>query len=56
MSLKITFIQIHHILHIINHYTHIEVYFAGPREHCPQVRQLVIKAIDHSTDEDAYEA
>ena len=50
MSLKITFIR-HHILHIINRYTHIEVYFAGPREHCPQVRQLVIKAIDHSTDE-----
>ena len=49
MSLKITFIR-HHILHIINRYTHIEVYFTGPPEHCPQVRQLVIEAIDHSTD------
>ena len=49
MSLKITFIQ-QHILHIINRYTHIEVYFAGPPEHCPQVRQLVIEAIDHSTE------
>ena len=49
MSLKITFIQ-HHILHIINRYTHIEVYFTGPPEHCPQVRQLVIEAIDHSTE------
>ena len=35
MSLKITFIQ-QHILHIINRYTHIEVYFTGPPEHCPQ--------------------
>ena len=49
MSLKITFIQ-QHILHIINRYTHIEVYFAGPPEHCPQVRQLVIEAIDRSTE------
>ena len=49
MSLKITFLD-SHILHIINRYTHIEVYFAGPLVHCPQVRQLVIKAIDHSTE------
>ena len=49
MSLKITFIQ-QHILHIINRYTHIEVYFAGPLEHCPQVCQLVIEAIDHSAE------
>ena len=49
MSLKITFIR-HHILHIINRYTHIEVYFAGPPEHCPQVRQLVIEAIDRSAE------
>ena len=48
MSLKITFSD-SHILHIINRYTHIEVYFAGPPEHCPQVRQLVIEAIDCST-------
>ena len=49
MSLKITFKQ-QHILHIINRHTHIEVYFAGPPEHCPQVRQLVIEAIDRSTE------
>ena len=49
MSLKITFSD-SHILHIINRYTHIEVYFTGPPEHCPQVRQLVIEAIDHSTE------
>ena len=49
MSLKITFSD-SHILHIINRYTHIEVYFAGPPEHCPQVRQLVIEAIDRSTE------
>ena len=49
MSLKITFIQ-QHILHIINRYTHIEVYFTGPPEHCPQVHQLVIEAIDRSTE------
>ena len=49
MSLKITFLD-SHILHIINRYTHIEVYFAGPPEHCLQVRQLVIEAIDRSTE------
>ena len=49
MSLKITFSD-SHILHIINCYTHIEVYFTGPPEHCPQVRQLVIEAIDCSTE------
>ena len=49
MSLKITFSD-SHILHIINRYTHIEVYFAGPPGHCPQVRQLVIEAIDCSTE------
>ena len=49
MSLKITFSD-SHILHIINRYTHIEVYFTGPPEHCPQVRQLVIEAIDRSTE------
>ena len=50
MSLKITFVQIQHILHIINHYTHIEVYFTGPPKHCPQVHQLIIEAIDRSTE------
>ena len=50
MSLTITITHQLHILHIINRYAHIEVYFAGPPEHCPQVRQLVIKAIDCSTE------
>ena len=49
MSLKITFVQ-QHTLHIINRYTHIEVYFTGPSKHCPQVRQLVTEAIKSSTD------
>ena len=49
MSLKITFVQ-QHTLHIINRYTHIEVYFTGPPKHCTQVRQLVIEAIDRSTE------
>ena len=49
MSLKITFVQ-RHTLHIINRYTHIEIYFTGPLKYCPQVRQLVIKAIDRSTE------
>ena len=49
MSLKITFSD-SHILHIINRYTHIEVYFAGPPEQSLQVRQLVIEAIDRSTE------
>ena len=49
MSLKITFSD-SHILHIINCYTHIKVYFTGPPEHCPQVHQLVIEAIDRSTE------
>ena len=49
MSLKITFTQ-KHTLHLINHYTHIEVYFTGPTEHCPLVRKLITTAIDNSSD------
>ena len=49
MSLKITFSD-SHILHIINRYTHIEVFFTGPLEQCPQVCQLLIEAIDRSTE------
>ena len=49
MSLKITFFD-SHILHIINRYTHIEVYFTGPPKHCPQVRQLVIEAVNSNTE------
>ena len=49
MSLKITFTQ-KHTLHLINRYTHIEVYFTGPTEHCPLVRKLITRAIDNSSD------
>ena len=49
MSLKITFVQ-QHTLHIINRYTHIEIYFTGPSKYCPHVRQLVIEAINSSTE------
>ena len=49
MSLRITFTQ-KHTLHLINRYTHIEVYFTGPTEHCPLVRKLITTAIDNSSD------
>ena len=49
MSLKITFFD-SHILHIINRYSHIEACFTGPPKHCPQVRQLVIEAVNSSTE------
>ena len=50
MSLKITFKGKEDTLHLINHYTHIEVYFTGPTEHCPLVRKLITTAIDNSSD------
>ena len=50
MSLKITFKRKEDTLHLINHYTHIEVYFTGPTEHCPLVRKLITTAIDNSSD------
>ncbi|XP_019863221.1 PREDICTED: uncharacterized protein LOC109592121 [Amphimedon queenslandica] len=49
MSLKIT-ITSKHTLHLINRYTHIEVYFTGPTQHCPLVRKLLTTAIDNSSD------
>ncbi|XP_019854023.1 PREDICTED: uncharacterized protein LOC109583212 [Amphimedon queenslandica] len=49
ISLKITFTQ-KHTLHLINRYTHIEVYFTGPTQHCPLVRKLLTTAIDDSSD------
>ncbi|XP_003390836.2 PREDICTED: uncharacterized protein LOC100638147 [Amphimedon queenslandica] len=49
MSLKIT-ITSKHTLHLINRYTHIEVYFTGPTQHCPLVRNLLKTAIDNSSD------
>ena len=50
MSLKITFKGKEHTLHLINRYTHIEVCFTGPTEHCPLVRKLITTAIDNSSD------
>ena len=50
MSLKITFKGKEETLHLINRYTHIEVYFTGPTEHCPLVRKLITTAIDNSSD------
>ena len=50
MSLRITFKGKEDTLHLINHYTHIEVYFTGPTEHCPLVRKLITTAIDNSSD------
>uniref|UniRef100_A0A1X7T5B2 C-terminal of Roc (COR) domain-containing protein n=1 Tax=Amphimedon queenslandica TaxID=400682 RepID=A0A1X7T5B2_AMPQE len=49
MSLKITITR-KHTLHLINRYTHIEVYFTGPTQHCPLVRKLLTTAIDNSSD------
>ena len=50
MSLKITFKGKEDTLHLINRYTHIEVSFTGPTEHCPLVRKLITTAIDNSSD------
>ena len=48
MSLRITIKEQSHTLHIVNCYTHIEVYFTGPKEYRPEVRTLFKKAIDES--------
>ena len=50
MSLIITFKGKEDTLHLINRYTHIEVSFTGPTEHCPLVRKLITTAIDYSSD------
>ncbi|XP_003389531.2 PREDICTED: uncharacterized protein LOC100633567 [Amphimedon queenslandica] len=50
MSVKITFEGKEDTLHLINRYTHIEVYFTGPTQHCPLVRKLLTTAIDNSSD------
>ena len=50
MSLKITFKGKEDTLHLINRYTHIEVSFTGPTDHCPLVRKLITTAIDNSSD------
>ena len=50
MSLKMTFKGKEDTLHLINRYTHIEVYFTGPTQHYPLVRKLLTTAIDNSSD------
>ena len=50
MSLRITIKEQSHTLHIVNRYTHIVVYFTGPKEYRPEVRTLFKKAIDESAD------
>ena len=50
MSLKMAFKGKEDTLHLINRYTHIEVYFTGPTQHCPLVRKLLTTAIDNSSD------
>ncbi|XP_019854649.1 PREDICTED: uncharacterized protein LOC109583655 [Amphimedon queenslandica] len=50
MSLKITFKRKEDTLHLINRYTHIEVYFTGPTQYFPLVRKLLTTAIDNSSD------
>uniref|UniRef100_A0A1X7TPK6 Death domain-containing protein n=3 Tax=Amphimedon queenslandica TaxID=400682 RepID=A0A1X7TPK6_AMPQE len=49
MSLKIM-ITSKHSFHLINRYTHIEVYFTGPTRRCPLVRKLLTTAINNSSD------
>uniref|UniRef100_A0A1X7UFM0 C-terminal of Roc (COR) domain-containing protein n=1 Tax=Amphimedon queenslandica TaxID=400682 RepID=A0A1X7UFM0_AMPQE len=49
MSLKIAFKGKEDTFHLINHYTHIEVYFTGPTEHCLLVHELITAAIDNSS-------
>ena len=48
MSLKMAFKGKEDTLHLINRYTHIEVYFTGPTQHCPLVRKLLTTAIDNT--------
>ena len=50
MSLRVTIEEQSHTLHIVNCYTHIEVYFIGPEEYRPDIRILLTKAIDKSAD------
>ena len=49
MSLKVTFEEQGHTLHIINCDTHVEIYFTGPKEYRPEVRTLFKEAIDKSS-------
>uniref|UniRef100_A0A1X7SZP3 Death domain-containing protein n=1 Tax=Amphimedon queenslandica TaxID=400682 RepID=A0A1X7SZP3_AMPQE len=54
LSLWIKIERKRYTLHIINHYTHIEVYFDGSVQKakpiCPYIRELVMKAVSDSAD------
>ena len=51
MSIQITFEEIPRTLHLINRYTHIEIAFTGPQEHCSKIHKVVMKAIEKVTDD-----
>ena len=54
MSLWIFIKEKRHTFHIINRYTHIEVYFDGSakkaEENCPHIRKLIMTAVKDSAD------
>ena len=54
LSLWIFIKRKRYTLHIINRYTHIEVYFVGSvkkaKENCPYIRKLVMNAVSDSAD------
>lgn len=49
MSLWIVIDEEQHRLHLINRYTHVEVYFPGPKKHCSKVREIIEEAIRNSS-------
>ena len=49
MSLLIEMNETYQMLHIVNMYLHIEVYYTGPRNNCAKVRELIIEAIKDSS-------
>ena len=51
MSIRITVKEIPHTLHLINRYSHIEITFTGPQEHCSEIREAVMKAVKKVTDD-----
>ncbi|XP_019861422.1 PREDICTED: uncharacterized protein LOC109589877 [Amphimedon queenslandica] len=54
LSLWINIQEMRYTLHIINRYSHIEVYFVGSvqkaKENCPYICELVMKAVSDSAD------
>ena len=54
LSLWISIKRKRYTLHIINCYTHIEIYFVGSvkkaKENCPYIRKLVMRAVSESAD------